>query len=103
MGRAGQRRRLRQARTWSNRFTKTVQEYGTGGRPKSHPMPMQGVQMQAELVTCPRCAREVNYKGLAKHAVAKHVKGSKCEIEGCHLAALAMDPKGVLRCSQHPE
>ncbi len=59
--------------------------------------------MQAELVTCPRCEREVHYKGLGKHAAIKHVKGSKCEIEGCLLAAVVMDPKGVLRCSQHPE
>lgn len=103
MGRTGNRRRLRQSRTWGNRFTQTVKEYGAHGRPKSHPIPRDGDPMQAQLVTCPRCGRDINTKGLAKHAHSKHVKGERCEIPGCHLAALAMDPQGVLRCSQHPE
>jgi hypothetical protein len=100
MGRNGQRRRLRQARCWSKRFTKTVKEYGVNGRPKSHP-PMKGDRMADDMVRCPLCEREVKKKGLAKHAVVKHVRGSRCDVGECPLAAVAMTPNGTLLCSQH--
>jgi hypothetical protein len=99
MPKRNQKRRLRKARVWANRFTKTVREYGTGGRPKSHPTP-KGETMPDNMIACPRCDRVVNKKGLAKHTVAIHVKGFRCETEGCRLAAVAMMPDGSVRCSQ---